>query len=163
MYGWWVRPFRKFVIGGVVTEVEPVRIELPVDAHLPHDYIKEERLRLQSYRTLANASSEEQIGEFITELNDRFGALPPSVENLIEVARLRLDLAQLGVTEAIGAGTTLRLSPVTLPDSRALRLSRLYPGSVIKAAARTIVVPRPRSEHDVIEWVRNLIKAVLVD
>jgi transcription-repair coupling factor (superfamily II helicase) len=149
--------------GGAVEEATPIRIELPIDAHLPHDYIREERLRLQSYRSLANATTNEQIVEVVTELVDRFGALPPAVENLVEVARLRLDLAAVGITEAIGAGNTLRLSPVALADSRAMRLSRLYPGSINKAAARTIVVPRPRGEHDVLEWVRTLIKTVLVD
>jgi transcription-repair coupling factor (superfamily II helicase) len=149
--------------GGAVEEATPIRIELPIDAHLPHDYIREERLRLQSYRSLANATTNEQIVEVVTELVDRFGALPPAVENLVEVARLRLDLAAVGITEAIGAGNTLRLSPVVLADSRAMRLSRLYPGSINKAAARTIVVPRPRGEHDVLEWVRTLIKTVLVD
>ncbi|MFP5282404.1 MAG: transcription-repair coupling factor, partial [Actinomycetes bacterium] len=58
-------------------EAEPeTRIELPVDAHLPEDYIGSERLRLEMYKTIAEVRSEDDIAEVRAELADRYGPLP---------------------------------------------------------------------------------------
>ena len=64
--------------GGAPVEEEPVevKIDLPVNAHLPHDYLSVERLRLEAYRNLATATSEEALGEVVAELEDRYGQLP---------------------------------------------------------------------------------------
>jgi len=149
-----------------------VKVELPIDAHLPHDYVPEERLRLEAYRKLADASTDEAIDQAVAELHDRYGALPQPVTSLVAIARLRVVLAAAGIHEVIAAGRTVRLSPVELPESRAMRLSRLYPGSVIKAATRTIVVPRPQSSAldaptdgvagiELVDWVTQLVASVV--
>ena len=76
----------------VVSAEEPkdVRIDLPVDAHLPPDYIPSDRLRLEGYRRLAAASHDSDIDAVVEELTDRYGALPETAERLVAVARLRL-------------------------------------------------------------------------
>ena len=48
----------------------------PLNAHLPHDYVPDERLRLMAYTTLAQATSESQVTEFVEEMIDRYGPLP---------------------------------------------------------------------------------------
>ncbi|SQC37401.1 Transcription-repair-coupling factor [Rothia kristinae] len=53
-----------------------MKIELPVDAHLPHDYVPGERLRLEAYRNLAAAATDEAVDEVAAELADRYGELP---------------------------------------------------------------------------------------
>jgi transcription-repair coupling factor (superfamily II helicase) len=149
-----------------------VKIELPIDAHLPHDYVPEERLRLEAYRKLADASTDVAIDEAVAELHDRYGALPEPVTSLVAIARLRVVLAAAGIHEVIAAGRSVRLGPVELPESRTLRLSRLYPGSVIKPATRTIVVPRPQSSAlgapidgvagiELVDWVTELVTSVV--
>ncbi|MCU0296626.1 MAG: DEAD/DEAH box helicase, partial [Candidatus Nanopelagicales bacterium] len=153
-------------------ELPEVRIELPVNAHLPHDYVPDERLRLMAYTTLAQASTGEQIDEFIAEMTDRYGPLPAPVEVLVDVARLRLLARSLGLTEIVTAGTRVRIAPAHLAESRTMRLARLYPGSHYKAASGTILVPVPRgrelgakplADHDLIQWARSLIESVLKD
>src|SRR5690606_20497813 len=62
-------------------EVEEVRIELPVDAHLPVDYVPSERLRLEAYRRLSEAADAAAVEEVREELLDRYGPPPPMVEN----------------------------------------------------------------------------------
>ena len=58
-----------------------MKIELPVNAHLPHDYVPGERLRLEAYRKLASAITYEAIDEVLAELVDRYGELPlPATE-----------------------------------------------------------------------------------
>src|ERR1044072_5209750 len=67
-----------------------VKIELPVDAHVPHDYAPGERLRLQAYRAIASVNTEDDIKSVREELVDRYGKLPEPVENLLLVAGLRM-------------------------------------------------------------------------
>jgi transcription-repair coupling factor (superfamily II helicase) len=152
-------------------EVPEVRIELPVNAHLPHDYVPDERLRLMAYTSLAQATRPAEIDEFVAEMVDRYGPLPPPVEVLVEVARVRLLARGAGLHDVVSAGTRVRFAPVHLPESRALRLSRLYPGSLYKAASGTVLVPAPKGsglgakplvDHDLLQWVREVVETVLV-
>ncbi len=158
--------------GGAVEEVADVKIEVPIDAHVPHDYVAEERLRLEAYKRLAAATSDDDVAAVAEELVDRYGQLPEPVSNLLSVARLRIHARRAGVTEIVAQGNYLRFSPVELPDSRAMRLSRLYPGSLVKPATRTILVPRPMTarvggqpvrDTALLDWLRDLLDAVLLE
>ena len=158
------------VRGQTDEELPEVRIELPLNAHLPHDYVPDERLRLMAYTTLAQATSEQDIAEFVAEMTDRYGPLPAPVLVLVEVAQLRLLARSAGLTEIVAAGTRIRFAPAHLPESRTMRLARLYPGSIYKAASGTILVPAPRGsglgakpfvDHDLLDWVREFVRAVL--
>ncbi|UCM88481.1 transcription-repair coupling factor [Streptomyces marincola] len=120
-----------------------VKIELPVDAHVPHDYAPGERLRLQAYRSIAAANSEDDIRAVREELADRYGPLPEPVENLLLVAGLRMLARACGVTDITLQGSKVRFSPVELRESQELRLNRVYPGSVLKRATGQVLVPRP--------------------
>ena len=70
-------------------ELNEVRIELPVDAHLPHDYIPSERLRLEMYKRLAEVRTDEDVDLIDEELVDRYGEPPVEVVSLLLVARFR--------------------------------------------------------------------------
>ncbi|WHM38360.1 transcription-repair coupling factor [Streptomyces sp. BPTC-684] len=144
MVGEAVADYRAAVEGGV--EEEPpleVKIELPVDAHVPHDYAPGERLRLQAYRAIASANSEADIKAVREELTDRYGKLPEPVENLLLVAGLRMLARACGVGEIVLQGANIRFAPVELRESQELRLKRLYPRTVVKAPTHQILVPRP--------------------
>ena len=144
---------------GDATEVErDVRVELPIDAHIPHDYIAEERLRLEAYRRLADAVAPADIDAVAEELLDRYGPLPDPVATLLEVARFRSRARAAGLDEVVLAGSQVRFHPVELPESRMLRLTRLYPGTVVKPAVRTILVPRPR--EDLLGWAAQVIGVI---
>ncbi|WP_329322538.1 MULTISPECIES: transcription-repair coupling factor [unclassified Streptomyces] len=146
MVGEAVADYRASLEGGV--EEEPpleVKIELPVDAHVPHDYAPGERLRLQAYRAIASANTEEDVKSVREELVDRYGKLPEPVENLLLVAGLRMLARACGVGEVVLQGTNIRFAPAELRESQELRLQRLYPGTVIKPAAHQLLVPRPKT------------------
>ncbi|MGW4101284.1 transcription-repair coupling factor [Mycobacterium sp. NPDC004974] len=136
----------------VATAEEPkeVRVDLPVDAHLPPEYIGSDRLRLEGYRRLAAASDEDAVRAVVDELVDRYGPLPEPAQRLIAVARLRLLCREYGITE-IGAmsASTIRLSPLVLPDSAQLRLKRMYPGAHYRATTSVVQVPIPRESDGI--------------
>jgi transcription-repair coupling factor (superfamily II helicase) len=58
------------------------------------------------------------------------------------VAHLRTISKNYGLTEVVLAGKFLRISPLVLAESSQLRLQRIYPGSLIKAANSTVLVAR---------------------
>ncbi|MFP5068432.1 transcription-repair coupling factor [Pseudonocardia nantongensis] len=120
-----------------------VRVDLPVDAHVPHDYVDGERLRLEVYRKIAEAADDEMLSAIVEELTDRYGEPPTPVRNLLEVARFRQLCRRLGIGEVAAAGAQIRIGPVTLPDSAQLRLRRLYPKAQYKPAAQMVTVPKP--------------------
>jgi transcription-repair coupling factor (superfamily II helicase) len=129
-----------------VEEPKDVRIDLPVDANLPPDYIASDRLRLEGYRRLAAAADDAAVDSVVDELVDRYGPLPEPALRLVAVARLRLLLRQYGITEVSTISeSTLRLSPLELVDSQQLRLKRLYPSAHYRATTSTVQVPIPRA------------------
>jgi transcription-repair coupling factor (superfamily II helicase) len=129
--------------GGEDEELAEVRVDLPVDAHIPHDYVPGERLRLEAYRKMAAAADQDDLDAVRSELTDRYGSLPEPVERLLKVARFRQICRQHGVTEVALQGSNLRVAPMELADSQVVRLKRLYPKAVYKPAVRTVSVPRP--------------------
>ncbi len=145
------------------------KVELPIDAHLPHDYVASERLRLEAYKRIASIGSDADVDEVRAELDDRYGELPPPVENLLEVARFRAHAAAAGVAEVVLQGNFVRLAPVELPESKQLRLQRLYPRSLVKPAVRTVLVPRPKTaavggqplrDRELLAWCTDLLSAL---
>jgi transcription-repair coupling factor (superfamily II helicase) len=122
-----------------------VRVELPVDAHIPHDYVTGERLRLEAYTAIAAIDSAADLDAVRDELSDRFGPVPQQVENLLTVARLRFVARNAGLTDIMLQGNHIRFAPVELPDSRVVRVQRLYPGTVLKPTVSTMLVPVPKA------------------
>jgi transcription-repair coupling factor (superfamily II helicase) len=157
---------------GAAEEAE-VKVELPIDAHLPHDYVDSQRLRLEMYQRLAAVRSLDEVEQVAEELTDRYGAtMPKPVENLLEVARFRLLAREAGLTDVTLQGNQIRFAPVDLRESQELRLSRLYPRTVVKRPIKTILVPRPATapiggqplrDVDLLRWARELVEAVVLD
>jgi len=108
-------------------------VDLPIEAHLPDDYVTEEAQKLELYRRLARARSAGDLAAFRQEVIDRFGPMPAPVLRLVEVAELRLaaegagvssisrEEAQLVVRFGVGLSraTAMRLiTPAALPGVR---------------------------------------------
>ncbi len=130
--------------GDGAAERPEVRIELPVDAHIPHDYVPGERVRLEAYTAIAAIDSDADIKSVLEELSDRFGPPPNAVLNLLEVAKLRFRARRAGLTDIGQQGNHIRFAPVELPESKQMRVQRLYPRTLLKPAVRTMLVPVPK-------------------
>jgi transcription-repair coupling factor (superfamily II helicase) len=152
------------------------KVEIPVTAHLPYEYIESDRLRLDLYRRLAESHQESELEEIVAELTDRFGALPVEARLLVEVARIRNSARALGITDLIWQGRQLKVAPITLPESKELRIKRLYPGSIYKRSASLLLLAHPMSglsmvpgggadangenEESTLAWVRSVLDAL---
>jgi transcription-repair coupling factor (superfamily II helicase) len=130
--------------GDAQEEFAEVKVDLPVDANLPVEYLPGERLRLEAYRALAGATTDEAVDAVRAELLDRYGPLPDPVENLLAVARFKVVCRRHGVSEVSLQGNAVRFTPLDLPESAQLRLTRLYDRAHYKQAAATVSVPRPK-------------------
>ncbi|MDP9934571.1 transcription-repair coupling factor (superfamily II helicase) [Paenarthrobacter nicotinovorans] len=149
-----------------------MKIELPVNAHLPHDYVPGERLRLEAYRKLAAATTHEAIDEVLAELVDRYGEPPLPAQNLIAVARFRVGAREAGLSDVALQGNFIRFSPAQLPESKTMRLNRMYPGSQVKPALDAVLIPKPKTariggrdlqDAEILQWANNVIEAIFAD
>lgn len=144
-----------------------LRLELPVAARIPDDYIDSERLRLEAYQKLSAAASvaakDDAIALVVEELTDRYGRLPAEVEGLVAVARLRRRAAQSELTDVVAMGPNLRIAPARLPESMRVRVQRLYPRAKLLAGGEALVVPLPTAggaalgDADLIAWAAQLL------
>ncbi|TRX58956.1 transcription-repair coupling factor [Corynebacterium hiratae] len=156
----------------VVTDEGPkeIRIDLPVDAHIPESYINSERLRLEVYRKLAASKDNADLAHVVEEMQDRYGPVPEPVERLLAVARLRHQARRAGVSDITVQGTRIKVHPVELADSKQVRLKRLYPGSNYRAAAKAIQLSFPKAGRNVtdpklrdielLQWVADFLASM---
>jgi transcription-repair coupling factor (superfamily II helicase) len=141
-------------------EETEVRIDLPLNAFIPSDYIADENLRLEAYRRIAAATDADELDEVRDELIDRYGGpVPDPVTALFEVASLRRLLLAAGITEAATVAGNLRVRPIELEDSREVRLKRLVPEAQWRPATQTLLIPeRVLPQDDAVAWLTKLLQ-----
>jgi transcription-repair coupling factor (superfamily II helicase) len=151
-------------------EAPDMRVDLPVDAHIPHEWVPGERLRLEAYRRIASIAKEDDVVAVHDELVDRYGKLPEPVGNLLAVALFRAHAREAGLAEIVLQGNFVKFSRVYLRESQELRLKRVFPGSIVKKQSDHILVPRPKTSGfpaepvtglPLLEWCRSLIDGVI--
>jgi transcription-repair coupling factor (superfamily II helicase) len=132
-----------------------ISLDLPDDAHLPASYVEAEDVRLEAYRRLSTVQEAAEVDDVRAEWEDRFGPLPLPAAALLDVALLRTECLRLGLTDVSvavrgrGAASTggggsralAKISPITLPASAEVRLTRLVPGATVQADLRRLLIP----------------------
>jgi transcription-repair coupling factor (superfamily II helicase) len=83
--------------GQPVERPPEVRLDLPLTAHLPPDYVQDDRLRLNLYQRLASTTKQEDVDALVQEMRDRFGPLPQAAVNLALLLRYKLLAARAGL------------------------------------------------------------------
>jgi transcription-repair coupling factor (superfamily II helicase) len=97
-------------------------VDLQVDAYIPEDYIRNHEGRIEMYQKIAAVCNEEDAQIVEEELIDRYGDIPPSVQNLVQVATIRHTASRLGVSEISQKGEQLTLR---FADEKYLTLERV--------------------------------------
>jgi transcription-repair coupling factor (superfamily II helicase) len=95
---------------GAVEAPSAPDVHFDVPSRLPDDYVADDATKLDLYRRLARASAPGDIDELRQELRERFGPPPAETEALLDMGRLRVLGAQLGVQHIIVRGNEARLS-----------------------------------------------------
>jgi transcription-repair coupling factor (superfamily II helicase) len=147
--------------GEPVPEEREIRVDLPVKAFLPVEYVGSEALRLDLYRRIAGARDQKELDEVREELDDRFGELPEEVESLLELIALRLTAQRLGVDEISTLRGQVRIRPVRFaePEGGATAAARL-PGATYKPATQTLNLIAALRGPDLIPYVRRSLEGL---
>ncbi|HEU4649633.1 MAG TPA: transcription-repair coupling factor [Gemmatimonadales bacterium] len=95
---------------GGVEQPAPPDVVLDRPAHLPDGYVPDDDVKLDLYRRLARSATSDDIDGLRDELRERFGPLPPEVETLLDMARLRVTGAALGLQHILVRGDEARLT-----------------------------------------------------
>jgi transcription-repair coupling factor (superfamily II helicase) len=132
--------------GEPVVEPTEIKLDVPIDAYLPADYVAKGELRLEAYRRLAAVTTQAEVDDIRVEWVDRYGPLPEPAEALLTVGSLRAECHRLGVVDVQITADQARLAPLDLKLSESMRLKRLAKGAIHKEDARQLVLPIPRKE-----------------
>jgi transcription-repair coupling factor (superfamily II helicase) len=97
-------------------------LSLGLDVRIPDSYIPSESLRLRTYKRISSVTTDEEKQDVRKELEDRFGGLPASVENLLEYAVLKSmsERLRISAVERQGSRVAIRFHPETPIDPAAL-------------------------------------------
>lgn len=148
------------------TEAVSTSIDLPVEASIPEDYIGSDKLRLEAYRKIASAHSQDDFADIRDELTDRYGAPPQSLDLLFDVARLRMRARAMGITDIIAQGKNIRVVGYDPKDSVLLRLKRIYKTVQYRPSIHTVIIPAPfhgtfdsapMDPQEIVSWTGRLL------
>ena len=126
--------------------VVELKIDVPITAFLPNDYVAKEELRLDAYRRLVAVKTHADVLDIQTEWQDRYGELPEQAKALLVVGSLRAECHRLGLREIVVADNRARLAPITLKASEAMRLVRLSPSATYREQTSELNIAIPRGE-----------------
>jgi len=103
-------------------------ISLPLDAHIPEEYVPNLNTRLSLYNRLASVEHIEEVEDMALEFKDRFGPLPESVVNLLYIVKIKVLAAQAEVSSVFTQGKQIVIKPQT--DGRRLIVTSPVDGAV---------------------------------
>ncbi len=103
---------------GIPTELEDFNtlVDLDVNAFIPAEYIMNEVQKLDIYKRIAGIENVQESDDMKEELQDRFGVVPKSVENLLRISLIRVAAHSLYVTEIKGKHEQIRIN--LRPDAK---------------------------------------------
>ena len=140
-----------------------IKLDVPVDAFLPKDYVGKEELRLEAYRRLAAVTTDAQVDDIKVEWEDRYGPVPEPAEALLMVGRLRAECHRVGLRDISLNGTQARLAPLVLKTSETMRLRRIARDAIYKEEQQQLVFPLKKGvdpASQLVAMLRELVPVV---
>jgi transcription-repair coupling factor (superfamily II helicase) len=139
----------------------PVRVDMPVTAYVPPEYIAYEATKVDAHRRIARARTLGELGDVRAELADRFGPPPEPVENLLTLQAIRIKTAELGASAAACRGSRLQVDGLDLDDVAAARVRTSEPRATYFKKDRVLAVHRAGLEPPLLRWVEAALDAIL--
>lgn len=146
--------------GDEIADETSVSINLGIDVSIPKEYITDAGQRLRTYKRISSADNEDVLMQIHAEIEDRYGRLPRSVENLFEYGRLRKLADEIHIVSidkskegfAIKLADTAKILPEKLMEYLAENPTASFsPTGILRIAA---------DAHDTIRTVRNLLATI---
>jgi len=122
---------------------EPVRVDLPISAYVPGDYVPYEAAKIEIHRRVSGAKEIADLILLREELDDRFGPVPEPLDNLISLQDARIKLGRAGARSVDFAGGRLAVAPIELDSRRAKLLRERLPEAVYESGRSTVRVRVP--------------------
>ncbi|HEY63637.1 MAG TPA: transcription-repair coupling factor [Caldilineae bacterium] len=130
-----------------------VSLDLPLPSAIPESYVPDSGLRLQLYRRMAGLTSVRQVEEMERELVDRFGTIPPEVQNLLYQIRVKILAVNAGIQAIAREGGQLVLRSEALERVNRDALQRRL-GQRARVERRAIWIPMREN------WQTELIRVL---
>jgi transcription-repair coupling factor (superfamily II helicase) len=154
---------------------EPVRMDLPVDAYVPADYVPYEAAKIEVHRRVAGAREVAQLIMLREELADRFGPIPEPLDNLIRLQDARIKIGRAGArtvdfrggqrSEAAGsagrAGYVMSVAPIDLDSRGSKALRERVPEALYESGRSTVRVRLPEEPAERFRAVVSAAEAIL--
>jgi transcription-repair coupling factor (superfamily II helicase) len=131
---------------GELETIEPVRLDVNVDAYVPSDYIPYEQAKIEVHRRIASALEVAELERLREELEDRFGPVPEPLGNLLSLQRARIKFGQAGASAVSFRGERLAVTPIELDSVRAKRLREQLPEALYESGRSQVSVRLPRED-----------------
>jgi transcription-repair coupling factor (superfamily II helicase) len=122
---------------------EPVRLDVPVDAFVPADYVPYEAAKIEIHRRVAGAREVADLILLREELEDRFGPVPAPLDNLIRLQDARIKLGRAGARTVGFSGGRLRVAPIELDSRGAKALRAKLPEALYESGKSQVSVRVP--------------------
>ncbi len=113
---------RRSVIAGEARELPG--ISLPLDAHIPEEYVPNLNTRLSLYHRLARVEHVKEVEDVAREFKDRFGPLPQPVDNLLYIVKIKVLATRAGVNSISTQGKQIVIKPRTADSLLKIRGAR---------------------------------------
>ncbi len=141
----------------------PVRVDLPVTAYVPPEYIAYEATKIDAHRRIARARTVGELGDVRAELADRFGPPPEPVENLLTLQAIRIKAAELEATAVLYRGGRLQIDGVRLDDAWAERVRTTLQRAAYFKRECVLALHREGQEPALLRWVEDGLDAILAN
>lgn len=122
--------------GEEVKKETETRVDIPVSAFIPENYIENHAQRLAAYKRIASINSQDDLYDTYDEILDRYGTIPWQTENLMEIALIKAYATKYGISDVIGGDemVVLKFDKENLPNMEpCIKLIESRPYGEIKA------------------------------
>ena len=137
------------------------QIALGTPVLIPESYVADLNVRLGLYRRIANLVDRREIESFAAELIDRFGSLPPEVDNLLEIIAIKNLCRQAGVEKIEagekGAAITFRKNSFANPAGLVAWIGRQAGSVKLRPDQRLIVMRDWEGVRERVKGIENLL------
>jgi len=138
-----------------------VQIELPVSAYIPKSYIKNEKERVNIYKTLGSAKSEEDIKSIAISIADRYGNSPKPVKNLINIAIIKNMLKKAKIEKIIyNSRKGISLKKILMSSANAVKMTNKNPNLIYLPRSGEILIKNSAKNLD-LDLVLNVLSDII--